>query len=307
MNDRNLAGNRLWKTNVTAACTEIISYSYNTNDQLEQESSDAGWTFNYGYDSNGSLTSRSSATETNLFAYSLEGRLATAIVRRMEAGDLVEQTNRYFYNSSGIRVRTEIARSINGGAVVNQTNIFLNDPKNLTGFSQVLEARSSPSCCFYPEAQPNGLTKTWKVSSLCPGRCLTFRAPPAALVNRRLHRSPAQAGGSADGRPERRGQHRGRPACGRRRGCGVIRSAVGGGSCSAPVQGLRPGRLGPRPDGPAGAPALPRLRPAQAVAQPREARVGEAWGEASALDGGAVGAASQGRSAEGEDGGAAEA
>jgi site-specific DNA recombinase len=31
------------------------------------------------------------------------------------------------------------------------------------------------------------LTKARETSSLCPGRCLTFRAPPAALFNRRLH------------------------------------------------------------------------------------------------------------------------
>jgi RHS repeat-associated protein len=51
----------------------------------------------------------------------------------MESGQPILQTNKYFYNQSGIRVREEMTGS------VNQTNVFLNDPQNLTGFSQVLE------------------------------------------------------------------------------------------------------------------------------------------------------------------------
>jgi len=79
-----------------------------------------------------SRLNRSSATETNLYSYNLEGRLASAIIRRTEGSPIV-QTNKYFYNQSGIRVREEMTGS------VSQTNIFLNDPQNLTGFIQVLE------------------------------------------------------------------------------------------------------------------------------------------------------------------------
>jgi len=59
-------------------------------------------------------------------SYNLEGRLATATINQ-------QQTNKYFYNQSGIRTRMEMSGSVNA------TNIFLNDPQNLTGFSQVLE------------------------------------------------------------------------------------------------------------------------------------------------------------------------
>jgi RHS repeat-associated protein len=127
-----LAGNRLWKTNIAGAVTTTTGYSYNANDQLVTETNVAG-SFTNKYDANGSVTNRSSDNETNLYAYNLEGRLATATIRRTEGGNPIVQTNKYFYNQSGIRVREEMTGSENA------TNIFPNDPQNLTGFSQVLE------------------------------------------------------------------------------------------------------------------------------------------------------------------------
>jgi RHS repeat-associated protein len=126
------AGDWLWKTNIAGAVTTTTGYSYNANDQLVKETNAAG-SFTNKYDANGSVTNRSSANETNLYAYNLEGRLATATIRRTEGGTPVVQTNKYFYSQSGIRTRAEMTGS------VNQTNIFRNDPQNLTGFSQVLE------------------------------------------------------------------------------------------------------------------------------------------------------------------------
>jgi len=120
-----LAGNRLWKTNVVGAVTTITSYSYNANDQLLVEST-GSVNFTNRYDANGSVTNRSSSSEVNVYSYNLEGRLATATINQ-------QQTNKYFYNQSGIRTRMEMSGSVNA------TNIFLNDPQNLTGFSQVLE------------------------------------------------------------------------------------------------------------------------------------------------------------------------
>jgi RHS repeat-associated protein len=122
----------LWKTNFSSTGTQVTGYTYNANDQLVTETNVAG-SFTNKYDANGSVTNRSSATETNLYSYNLEGKLASATIKRMESGQPILQTNKYFYNSSGIRTRAEMTGS------VNQTNIFLNDPQNLTGFSQVLE------------------------------------------------------------------------------------------------------------------------------------------------------------------------
>ena len=120
-----LAGNRLWKTNILGAVTTITGCSYNANDQLLVEST-GSTSFTNLYDANGSVTNRSSASEQNAYAYNLEGRLAKAVINQT-------QTNKYFYNQSGIRTRMELS------GAVSQTNIFLNDAQNLTGFSQVLE------------------------------------------------------------------------------------------------------------------------------------------------------------------------
>jgi RHS repeat-associated protein len=130
-----LAGNLLWRTN--GASGEVIAYSYNANDQLLQESSTINGVVTNRYDANGSLTNRSSASEASVYSYNLEGRLATAAVKRLEGSQWVQQTNRYFYNQSGIRTREEMSGTVAG------TNIFLNDPQNLTGFNQVLEKLSA--------------------------------------------------------------------------------------------------------------------------------------------------------------------
>ena len=103
----------------------MTGYTYNANDQLATETNVAG-SFTNKYDVNGSVTNRSSASETNLYSYNLEGRLATATINQ-------QQTNKYYYNQSSIRTRLETF-----GSVI-ATNIFLNDPQNLRGFSQVLE------------------------------------------------------------------------------------------------------------------------------------------------------------------------
>ena len=150
-----LAGNRLWKTNCGSAGTAVTGCSYNANDQLVTETNAVASFTNY-YDPNGSLTNRSSATEQNLYSYNLEGRLATASVN--------QQTNRYFYNQSGIRSRVEMSGTVTG------TNLFLNDPQNLTGFSQVLEelptAGSTPTVSYTIGSQVIGQEKGGTVSYL---------------------------------------------------------------------------------------------------------------------------------------------
>ena len=151
-----LAGNRLWKTNFTSAGTEIIGYTNNANDQLVKETSNMNGAFTNYYDANGSLTNRSSAIEQNVYSYNLEGKLATAVMN--------QQTNRYYYNQSGIRTRVETIGS------VSQTNVFLNDPQNLTGFSQVLEelptAGSTPTVSYTIGSQVIGQEKGGTVSYL---------------------------------------------------------------------------------------------------------------------------------------------
>jgi RHS repeat-associated protein len=133
-----LAGNRLWQTNVSGAVPTVTGFTYNGNDQLL---TDGGFTSLY--DANGALTNRSSAAETNGYAYNLRNRLVGASIQRVETGGGISQTAQYAYNASGIRVKVELACAVNGGAAVNATNVFLNDPYNASGFSQVLEELSA--------------------------------------------------------------------------------------------------------------------------------------------------------------------
>jgi RHS repeat-associated protein len=153
-----LAGNRLWKTNMTGAITTITSYTYNSNDQLQVEST-GSVSFTNRYDANGSLTNRSSASEQNSYSYNLEGRLATATINQ-------QQTNQYFYNQSGIRTRLKMS------GIVSATNLFLNDPQNLTGFSQVLEelpaAGATPTATYTLGAQILSQKKSGTVFHLLP-------------------------------------------------------------------------------------------------------------------------------------------
>jgi len=132
-----LVGNRLWKTNVSGASTEIISYTYNTNDQLLVESSNLSGSFTNKYDANGALTNRASTVETNSYAFNLQNRLASAIVTRLESGVQLSETVNYTYGYQGNRVRANWSRSVGGGSSTNGTNLFLRDSKSF--LNQVLE------------------------------------------------------------------------------------------------------------------------------------------------------------------------
>ena len=58
-----VVGNRLTKTTVNGAGTEVVSYVYNANDELNTETASLNgsseYSTTYGYDTNGSETSRS--------------------------------------------------------------------------------------------------------------------------------------------------------------------------------------------------------------------------------------------------------
>jgi len=153
-----LAGNRLWKTNFSNTGTQVTSCSYNANDQLLVEST-GSTSFTNSYDANGSVTNHSSASEQNVYSYNLEGRLATAAINQ-------QQINKYFYNQSGIRVQEEMSGTVSG------TNIFLNDPQNLSGFSQVLEELPSigatPTVTYTLGSQVIGQEKSGVISYLMP-------------------------------------------------------------------------------------------------------------------------------------------
>lgn len=132
-----LLGNRLWETNVLGGTTTTTGYTYNTNDQLLVES--GGTSFTNLYDANGSLTNRTSGTETNGYVFNLQNRLASATIQRTDSGHTISETIGYTYDYQGNRVRATWLRSVDGGAPVNGTNFFLIEPNAASGRHQVLE------------------------------------------------------------------------------------------------------------------------------------------------------------------------
>jgi len=133
-----LAGNLLWRTN--GATGEIITYSYNTNDQLLVESSSVSGSFTNKYDANGSLTNRASASESAVYAYDLQNRLTGANINRVEGTHNVAISASYTNNYMGLRVRSVAAESIDGAGATTQSKVFLFDTKS--GSAQVLEELS---------------------------------------------------------------------------------------------------------------------------------------------------------------------
>jgi YD repeat-containing protein len=117
-----LTGNLLWRTNGSTG--EIISYSYNTNDQLLVESSSVSGAFTNKYDVNGSLTNRASASESAAYVYDLQNRLTGATVNRKEGVHNVAISAAYTNNYAGLRVRSVASETVDGSATT-QTNIFL--------------------------------------------------------------------------------------------------------------------------------------------------------------------------------------
>jgi RHS repeat-associated protein len=116
-----LVGNRFSRT----VDGTVTTYSfYNEADELEKESLNSDGsnpTIVYGYDDNGSLTSKTEGASTTNYTYNLQNRLASADDGTTVVG--------YSYDPSGIRVQK----------IVNSTNVtdYLIDPYNPTGYAQV--------------------------------------------------------------------------------------------------------------------------------------------------------------------------
>jgi RHS repeat-associated protein len=138
-----LVGNRLSKSSTGGSSSASTAYTYNANDQLLTEAG-PDYSIAYQYDQNGSQTLKQRTgtdAATYSFAYNLENRLASATISRTENGTAVSLSTAYLYNQSGIRVRADATRVI-GGSSSTSTVLYLNDPNNHTGYSQVLEELS---------------------------------------------------------------------------------------------------------------------------------------------------------------------
>ena len=98
----------------------------------------------YTYDANGSCTSKLTVArdggvlDETQYIYNPENRLSGASIHRQEGADDVVIDTAYTYDQSGIRVRSDVSRTVNG-VLGTENTLFLIDPQNPTGYSQILE------------------------------------------------------------------------------------------------------------------------------------------------------------------------
>lgn len=123
-----------------------IAATFNDNDQLVTEGPDANddavpdtATTSYTYDANGSTETKTDGGQTIGYQWGLRNRLSGTDANN--DGDVADVGDvEYGYDSSGNRI-SETAHESGGDAVT----LFVNDTANPTGYSQVLEEKSSPT------------------------------------------------------------------------------------------------------------------------------------------------------------------
>src|SRR5262249_41047973 len=102
-------------------------------------------TTDYGYDANGSLTSRNSSDgSTAVYHWSLRNRLSGATITHTENSVLIVEDTAYQYSDDGIRVRSTEIRTVGSGTPTTTDKLLLIDNNNPTGYAQVVE-ESLPS------------------------------------------------------------------------------------------------------------------------------------------------------------------
>ncbi len=148
-----LVGNRLAKSVDrlgSAGLDEATEYVYDANDRLLREqkddltAADADSTSFYGYDGtqqtskttyDGILTEPAGPkTSETGYAYNLQGRMSQSSVDADGDGEGAAVVTEYAYDADGVRVSQ---------AEDGVETVYLNDPQNPTGYSQVLEEKNA--------------------------------------------------------------------------------------------------------------------------------------------------------------------
>jgi RHS repeat-associated protein len=112
--------------------SSVNYYQYNEMDQLLAESPNPDYTnptITYGYDENGSLTSKTASGQTTVYGYNLQNRMASVTVGANPAIS-------YKYNPDGIRVSA------------GNTSYLIN-PYNPTGYAQVFRETTGSTATIY--------------------------------------------------------------------------------------------------------------------------------------------------------------
>jgi hypothetical protein len=122
-------------------------YTYNSNDQLTAEGTDANSngvldsgeiTTSYTYDANGSQLTQTQGSTTTKYLWDLRNRMVGLDANN--DGDAVDTGDtEYAYDSNGVRVN-----QLTHGAT-NSANVYLNDNDNPTGYPKTLEKKTGTS------------------------------------------------------------------------------------------------------------------------------------------------------------------
>jgi RHS repeat-associated protein len=132
---------------------EVTKYTYDENDRLLTELHDAqndgvfekATTYGYDHTQQTSKTVHVDGTKINetTYQYNLQGRMAVVTITTFNEDGTVARNERtsYNYDESGIRISALHEIDSDGDGVVDNMTLteYLNDPLNITGYSQVLK------------------------------------------------------------------------------------------------------------------------------------------------------------------------
>jgi YD repeat-containing protein len=125
-----LANNRMSKvhTGPGGGANDTITYAYNGDDELTNQTSSLSGNTTNTYDANGSLTTSTAGGVTSTYTYDARNKMVG-----YSSGSVVAA---YVYDDAGNRVQ----ETVNG-----VTTYYLTDTQNPTGYAQPLEQKSSPT------------------------------------------------------------------------------------------------------------------------------------------------------------------
>ena len=140
-----LDGNILSQTTTSTTGTVTTSYSYNGDDELVESKTSTGITVDYLYDANGSLIEKSQNGQiVATYSYDLQNWMnESTVYSTNSSSQVVVTSSTYTYDVAGNLVEQDTTVTVAGQVAISKSVLFLNDPKNGSGNTQVLEERDS--------------------------------------------------------------------------------------------------------------------------------------------------------------------
>ena len=140
-----LDGNILSETMTTSSGAVTTTYAYNGDDELVETQTTTGTTVNYLYDANGSLIEKiQNGQVIDTYSYDLQNRMdeSTAYTTN-SGGQEVVTSSTYAYDIAGNLINQDTTVTVKDLLPTTTDVFFLNNPKNASGTTQVLEEQNS--------------------------------------------------------------------------------------------------------------------------------------------------------------------